>query len=104
MPARGIGGGLPLDELPPDSGRAALELKQMAAAARQAGGSWYRRSLAAGTVSLDLRDPGQLDLLRRFGPHSIDARVWVEDDPEPVIESSESLDGQPRRHLPPGPG
>jgi hypothetical protein len=68
----------------------------MAATARQAGGSWYRRSLAAGTVSLDLRDPGQLDLLRRFGPHSIDARVWVEDDPEPVIESTESLDSQPR--------
>ena len=92
----GIGGALALDELPPDARRAALELKRMAAAARQAGGSWYRRALAAGTVSLDLRDPGQLDLLRRFGPYSTDARVWVEDDPEPVIESAESLDGQPR--------
>jgi len=40
--------------------------------------------------------PGQLDLLRQFGPYSTDTRVWVEDDPEPVIESTESLDGQPR--------
>jgi hypothetical protein len=91
-----IRGSLPLDELPPDARRAALELKRMAATARDGGGSWYRRALAAGTVSLDLRDPGQLDLLRRFGPYSTDAQVWNEDDPEPVIESTESLDGQPR--------
>jgi hypothetical protein len=39
--------------------------------------------------------PGQLDLLRQFGPYSTDTRVWVEDDPEPVIESTESLDGNP---------
>jgi len=89
----GIGGSLPLDELPPDARQAALKLKRMATTARRSGGSWYRKALAAGTVSLDLQDPGQLDLLRRFGPYSINARVWVEDDPEPVIESAETFDG-----------
>jgi hypothetical protein len=75
---------------PPGRGRA-----QSAAAGAAGGGLWYRRAMQAGTASLDLRDPGQLDLLRRYGGYSTDARVWVEDDPAPVIECTETLDGEP---------
>jgi uncharacterized membrane protein len=87
--------GLSLEALPTDARRAAIELKRLAATTRRSG-SWYRNARAAGTASLDLRDPGQLDLLRRYGPFSTDGRVWVEDDPVPVIESTETLDGAPR--------
>jgi uncharacterized membrane protein len=93
----GVGtSGLPLEALPTDARRAAIELKRLAATARGRGGSWYRKALTAGTASLDLHDPGQLDLLRRYGPFSTDARVWIENDPVPVIEITETLDGEPR--------
>jgi uncharacterized membrane protein len=92
--AVGIGGLSDLDALPPDVRRAAVELKRLAAGT--GGGPWYRKAMHAGTASLDLHDPGQLELLRRYGPYSTDARVWVEGDPAPVIECSETLDGEPR--------
>jgi uncharacterized membrane protein len=90
------GGFPPPEELPADARAAVLELKRLAPSTRQDGGSWYRRALRAGTASLDLRDRGHLDLLWRCGPFSTDARVWVDDDPVPVIESRETLDGAPR--------
>jgi uncharacterized membrane protein len=91
--AVGTGGLSGLETLPADARRAVSELKRLAAGA---GGPWYRRAMQAGTASLDLHDPGQLDLLRRYGPYSTDARVWVEDDPAAVIECTETLDGEPR--------
>jgi uncharacterized membrane protein len=83
------------EAMPADARRAAVELERLAATARS-GRSWYRRALAAGTVELDLRDRGQLELLRRFGPFSTDARVWVEGRPDPVVETAEALDDLPR--------
>jgi uncharacterized membrane protein len=92
--AVGAGGPPDPEGLPADARRAAGELERLAATARA--GAWYRRALRGTAASLDLRDPGQLDLLRRYGPYSTDTRVWVEGDPEPVIESTETLDGEPR--------
>ena len=86
---------LGMEALPDDARRAAVELQRLAAT-RRSGGSWYRRALAAGSVRLDLREPGQLDLLRRFGPFSTDARVWNDDHPDPVVETAEALDDLPR--------
>jgi hypothetical protein len=83
------------EALPDDARRAAVELRRLAAAGR-GGGSWYRRALSAGGVRLDLREQGQLDLLRRFGPFSTDTRVWTDDDPDPVVETAEALDDLPR--------
>ena len=94
--AVGTSGWPPLEELPTDARQAVLELQQQAATSRDRGGSWYRKAFTVGRAALDLHDPGQLDLLRRCGPFSTDARVWVEDDPMPVIESTETLDGAPR--------
>ena len=82
----------PLAELPTDARQAVLEVQRQAATSRDRGGSWYRKAFTVGRAALDLHDPGQLDLLRRCGPFSIDARVWVEGDPVPVIESTETLD------------
>ena len=92
----GTSGWPPLAELPTDARQAVLEVQQLAATSRDRGGSWYRKAFTVGRAALDLHDPGQLDLLRRCGPFSTDARVWVEDDPMPVIESTETLDGAPR--------
>lgn len=83
------------EALPDDARRAAVELERLAAT-RRSGGSWYRRALAAGSVRLDLREQGQLDLLRRFGPFSTDTRVWNDDHPDPVVETAEALDDLPR--------
>jgi uncharacterized membrane protein len=88
------GNWLSTEALPADARRAALELQRLAAD-RRSGGSW-RRLLAAGTVRLDLREQGELDLLRRFGPFSTDARVWTDDQPDPVVETAEALDDLPR--------
>jgi hypothetical protein len=82
------------EALPADARRAAVELQRLAAAKRS-GGSW-RKLLAAGTVRLDLREQGELDLLRRFGPFSTDARVWTDDQPDPVVETAEAFDDLPR--------
>jgi hypothetical protein len=49
-----------------------------------------------GSAHLDLQEPGQLDLLRRYGPFSTDLRVWVKDDPLPVVQATETLEGRPR--------
>jgi hypothetical protein len=94
--AVGTNGWPPLDELPTDARQAVLEVQQLAATSGDRGGSWYRKAFTVGRAALDLHDPGQLDLLRRCGPFSTDARVWVEGDPMPVIESTETLDGAPR--------
>src|SRR6266508_1906762 len=83
------------EALPDDARRATVELQRLAAT-RRSGGSWYRRALAAGSVRLDLREQGQLDLLRRFGPFSTDTRVWNDDHPDPVVETAEALDDLPR--------
>jgi uncharacterized membrane protein len=83
------------EALPDDARRAAVELRRLAAAGR-GGGPWYKRALAAGGVRLDLRQQGQLDLLRRFGPFSTDTRVWVDDDPDPVVATAEGLGDLPR--------
>jgi hypothetical protein len=82
-------------ELPPDARQAATELERLAAGNRP-GAPWYRRSLPAGTIRLDLHDPSQLDLLRRYGPFSTDTTVWVEDNPDPAVETADALNGQPR--------
>ena len=83
--------------LPEGARQAAGQLRRLAAAARREGtSSWYRRAREAGTVRLDPADPGQLELLRRFGAFSTDTRVWVEGDPEPVVETTDSFDGLPR--------
>jgi uncharacterized membrane protein len=83
------------EALPDDARRAAVELHRLAAASR-GGAPWYRRALSAGSVRLDLREQGQLDLLRRFGSFSTDTRVWRDDDPDPVVETAEALDDLPR--------
>jgi hypothetical protein len=88
------GNWLSREALPPDARRAAPELQRLPAAKRS-GGSWRSR-LAAGTVHLDLREQGQLDLLRRFGPLSTDTRVWTDDQPDPLVETAEALDDLPR--------
>jgi uncharacterized membrane protein len=94
----GVAGGdrLGREALPADARRAAAQLERLATAARRSGAPWYRRALAAGTIRLDLRDPGQLELLRCYGPYSTDTTVWVEGDPEPVVETAEALDDLPR--------
>jgi uncharacterized membrane protein len=85
------------EALPAGARAAASALERLAASARREGtSSWYRRALEAGTVRLDPTDPGQLDLLRGYGPFSTDTRVWVEGDPDPVVETAEAFDGLPR--------
>ena len=84
------------EELPAGASQAALTLRQLAATASRRNGSRYRRALAASTAHLDLQDPEQLGLLRRYGPFSTNLRVWVEDDPLPVVQATENLEGRPR--------
>jgi uncharacterized membrane protein len=92
-----VGDRLGYEGLPDGARQAAGELERLAASARREGSSpWYRRALAAGTVRLDPADPGQLDLLRRYGAFSTDTRVWVESDPDPVVETTDAFDGLPR--------
>jgi uncharacterized membrane protein len=83
------------EALPDDARRAAVELRRLAAGAR-GGGPWYRRALSGGGARLDLREQGHRDLLRRLGPFSADARVWVDGDPDPVVETAEALGDLPR--------
>ncbi|HET7519145.1 MAG TPA: YibE/F family protein, partial [Actinomycetes bacterium] len=87
---------LPPEELPAGASQAAVTLRQLAAAASRRNGSRYRRALAATTAHLDLQDPDQLHLLRRYGPFSTDLKMWVEDDPLPVLQATETLEGRPR--------
>ena len=91
------GDSVAVEALPEGARQAAGQLRRLAAGARREGtSSWYRRAREAGTVRLDPADPGQLELLRRFGAFSADTRVWVEGDPEPVVETADSFDGLPR--------
>jgi uncharacterized membrane protein len=85
-----------LDQLPNDARQAATELRRLEASSRRTGRSRARKALTAARATLDLGDPVQLQLLRHCGPFSTDLRVWVEDDPVPIIESSEAFDGEPR--------
>jgi uncharacterized membrane protein len=82
------GGWLAAEELPSAAKAAASRLRQLAAHAQ--------RARTSGLVRLDLTQPEQLDLLRRFGPFATDARVWVHGDPTPVIETGDSLGDLPR--------
>jgi uncharacterized membrane protein len=52
--------------------------------------------LARGVAQLDPADPGQLELLRRLGPVSNETRVWVQGDPDPVVQTADAFDGLPR--------
>ena len=87
---------LPPEELPAGVSQAAVTLRQLAATAARRSGSRYRQALAASTAHLDLQDPEQLDLLRRYGPFSTNLRIWIEDDPLPVVQATETLEGRPR--------
>jgi len=89
------GAWLTAEELPAETKRAASQLRQLAADA-QRGASWLQRARTSGLVRLDLTQPEQLDLLRRFGPFATDARVWVQGDPTPVIETGDSFGDLPR--------
>jgi uncharacterized membrane protein len=91
------GDSVAVEALPEGPRQAARQLRRLAAEAHRKGtSSWYRRAREAGTVRLDPADPGQLELLRRFGAFSADTTVWVEGDPEPVMETADSFDGLPR--------
>ena len=87
---------LPPEELPADVSQAAVTLRRLAATASRGNGSRYRRALAAGIAHLDLQDRDQFNLLRRYGPFSTDLRVWVQDDPVPVVQATENLEGRAR--------
>jgi uncharacterized membrane protein len=89
------GGWLAAEELPADAKAAASRLRQLAADA-QRGASWLQRARTNGLVRLDLTQPEELELLRRYGPFTTDARVWVHGDPTPVIETGDSLANLPR--------
>jgi uncharacterized membrane protein len=89
------GAWLTAEELPAEAKTAASRLRQLAADA-QRGASWYQRARATGLVQLDLTQPEQLELLRRYGPFTTDARVWVHGDPTPVIETGDSIGDLPR--------
>jgi uncharacterized membrane protein len=89
------GSWLTAEELPAAARTAAGRLRQLAADA-QRGASWYQRARTGGLVRLDLGHPEELDLLRRYGPFTTDARVWVHGDPLPVIEIADSFGDLPR--------
>ena len=86
---------LAAEELPAAAKAAASRLRQLAADARR-GASWLQRARTSGLVRLDLTQPEQLELLGRFGPFATDARVWVDGDPTPVIETGDSFGELPR--------
>jgi uncharacterized membrane protein len=88
------GGWLAAEELPAEAKAAASRLRQLAADA-QRGASWYQRARTGGLVHLDLTQSEQLDLLRRYGPFTTDASVWVHGDPTPVIETGDALATSP---------
>jgi YibE/F-like protein len=90
------GGSVGPDALPEGAREAAARLRRLAAARRDGASTWYRRALEAGTVRLDPGDPGQLELLRRFGAFSADTRIWVQGDPEPVVRTVDGFDDLPR--------
>ena len=58
-------------------GLATAHLLQVSGTIAQRGASWLQRARTGGLVRLDLTQPEQLALLRRYGPFAIDARVCV---------------------------
>jgi uncharacterized membrane protein len=89
------GSWLAVEELPAAARTAAARLRQLATDA-QRGASRYQRARTRGLVRLDLGHPEELDLLRRYGPFTTDARVWVHGDPLPVIETADRFGDLPR--------
>jgi uncharacterized membrane protein len=89
------GGWLAAEELPAEAKTAASRLRQLAADAHREA-SWLQRARTGGLVRLDLGHPDELDLLRRYGPFTTDAKVWVHGDPTPVIETGDSFGDLPR--------
>ena len=89
------GNWLAAEELPADVRTAAARLRRLAADA-QRGASWYQRARTRGLVRLDLSQPDQLDLLRRYGPYTTHLQVWAHGDPLPVIETADSFSDLPR--------
>jgi uncharacterized membrane protein len=89
------GGWLATEELPAEAKTAASRLRQLAADAQRAA-SWYQRARTSGLVRLDLTHPEELELLRRYGPFTTDAKVWVHGDPAPVIETGDGFGELPR--------
>jgi uncharacterized membrane protein len=89
------GGWLAAEELPADAKAAASRLRQLAADA-QRGASRLQRARSNGRVHLDLSQPEQLDLLRRYGPFTTDTRVWIYGDQAPVLETGDSFGDLPR--------
>jgi uncharacterized membrane protein len=89
------GGWLATEELPAAARMAAARLRRLAADA-QRGASWFQRARAGGLVRLDLTHPEELELLRRYGPFTTDAKVWVRGDPAPVIETGDGYGELPR--------
>jgi hypothetical protein len=89
------GNWLAAEELPAETKKAHARLQQLAADA-QRGASWYQRARTGGLVRLDLGHPDELDLLRRYGPFTTDAKVWVHGDPTPVVETGDSFGDLPR--------
>jgi uncharacterized membrane protein len=89
------GGWLAAEELPAEAKAAASRLRQLAADA-QRGASRLQRARTNGQVHLDLTQPEQLDLLRRYGPFTTDTRVWIHGDPTPVLETGDSFGDLPR--------
>ena len=89
------GAWLTTEELPAEAKTAVSQLRQLAADA-QRGASWLQRARTKGLVRLDLTQPEQLELLCRYGPFTTDARVWVNGDPNPVVETSDSFGELPR--------
>ena len=61
------GAGWATEELPGEVRTAAGRLQRLATDA-QRGASWYQRARTRGLVRLDLGQPDQLDLPRRYGP------------------------------------
>jgi hypothetical protein len=89
------GNWLATEELPAAARSAAARLRQLAADA-QRGASWYQRARTNGLVRLDLGQPDQLDLLRRYGPFTTHLQIWAHGDPLPVIETADSFSDLPR--------
>jgi uncharacterized membrane protein len=89
------GAWLAAEELPAEAKTAAARLRQLAADA-QRGASWYQRARTGPLVRLDLARPEELELLRRYGPFTTDARVWLHGDPNPVVETGDSFGDLPR--------
>jgi uncharacterized membrane protein len=78
----------------PDSARQAAA--RLAATARRDGRASRFGRPPGGVAQLDPADPAELELLRSFGAFSSETRVWVEGDPDPVVETADSFDGLPR--------